>query len=1100
MRRNGDDAPTTDGRGGSGRRAGASGEPGVDEPARADAAAPAPDAAPATPLDLPGRFEAGAELGRGGMGRVVEAYDRQLGRTVAIKEATEADADAQVRFAREVRITAQLQHPGIVPLYEAGRGPGGAPYYVMRKVTGQTLRDRVEAAVTPSERLALVPSVLAACDAVAYAHSRGILHRDLKPANILVGEHGETVVIDWGIAKAIDEEDSVAVVPPRLFAGLTSFGAVVGTPGYMAPEQERGEPVDRSSDVYALGATLAHVLTGAAVEGRPGALPDAVPVELAAIVGKALAADATQRYPDAGVLAADLRRFLTGQLVAAHRYSRRQRLRRFARRHRAALVVAAGAAIALVTTVTVALRNVLGARDQAEASARVALVARAEAERRTEAGLLARAEALLDIDPTRAAITAASLPLGSPLWPQARGILESARRAGLTRLYPVPGHGHRVRVHPAREELMAAPSDGPIYLVDLPTGRRRSVPGTDAANGVAWYDAGTAVVLTKQGAVRIVDLDGQVRRELATGDENVTMASAQDRPALAYATGAGVYLVEDGATPRRLGLDHSTGSGWLGFSPDGRWLAWWAADHGATLWDLRVPDPRPRSIAAAPVFDVSFSPDSSLVAVADDHELVEYTLADLTPSRRWQTPTPGAITLLHLGAIVVGLEPLRGVVRYHSGGMAHVASLEVSLAMAGWQGTDSPGFAFTNRTGVQVLGGGRSRRLLAPTLGVTSLATTSRGQLLAGRTSSSAVAVWRLDGDLAPTWSSARPGTTVPLDDDLLLNCQVDCILSSATGQWPDRLIDLRLAMLQSVLAAPWSDVAVASLQAMDGPGHLVIDRSTQAMTLLAPEAFELITLAGRDGVAITKSGRVGVLRPLGDGSVRELGRVEGTILAVTGSRDAVGVSTAEGTLARFRLADGTHDEAQVAPGLGSSLSLGSTGVIHAARGATLVQWRPGATPVEVATLSSSILYLVHDTRDETGLAVVAYTEDGSVHYVDASGAVRTTSAPTLLGIPSLSWGGVVAGSTAGNEVLRIDARDGIVQRLPTRSRVLPVVSPSGRTMLLPRDGGVDGYVDDLPTHPLGLRAWLATTTNARLAPDGVSMTWADPTTVVPGP
>src|SRR5215475_12746590 len=169
-------------------------------------AAVAQDEAPATPPKE--RYRLGAELGRGGMGRVVEAFDTQLGRTVALKEVLpKGGAGIARRFLREVQITARLEHASIVPLYDSGTTADGRPFYVMRRVSGRPLDEMFARMRGLAERLTLLPSVLAAIDAIAHAHKRGVIHRDLKPANILVGDLGETVVIDWGLAKVIGEED-----------------------------------------------------------------------------------------------------------------------------------------------------------------------------------------------------------------------------------------------------------------------------------------------------------------------------------------------------------------------------------------------------------------------------------------------------------------------------------------------------------------------------------------------------------------------------------------------------------------------------------------------------------------------------------------------------------------------------------------------------------------------------------------------------------------------------------------------------------------------------------------------------------------------------
>src|SRR5258706_6144820 len=215
------------------------------------------------PPDMPPetRYEYGVEIARGGMGRVVEATDTLLGRTVALKEALSLAPEAVRRFHRETRITARLEHPSIVPVHDAGIAPNGSPYYVMRKISGRPLEELVGRSPELADRLALLPHVVAAANAIAHAHERGVVHRDIKPSNILCGELGETMVIDWGLAKAIGESDDPAAsapTPKRAPSVLdeedddgikTRAGIVFGTPGFMAPEQLRGAPVDERCDV-----------------------------------------------------------------------------------------------------------------------------------------------------------------------------------------------------------------------------------------------------------------------------------------------------------------------------------------------------------------------------------------------------------------------------------------------------------------------------------------------------------------------------------------------------------------------------------------------------------------------------------------------------------------------------------------------------------------------------------------------------------------------------------------------------------------------------------------------------------------------------------
>jgi len=211
-------------------------------------------------------------IGRGGMGEVLLARDPQIGRDVAIKRMTgdDQDPEAVIRFVREAKIQAQLEHPAIVPVHEIGSDANGHPYFTMKRLTGRTLLDVLRDPEVRQQRL--LRALVGVCNAIELAHSRAIIHRDLKPANIMLGDYGEVYVLDWGIARVLAAPDGTTA-PGIPISGETQVGAVMGTLGYMAPEQLRdASSAGPAADVYALGCILYEILAGVPVHPRAEAM------------------------------------------------------------------------------------------------------------------------------------------------------------------------------------------------------------------------------------------------------------------------------------------------------------------------------------------------------------------------------------------------------------------------------------------------------------------------------------------------------------------------------------------------------------------------------------------------------------------------------------------------------------------------------------------------------------------------------------------------------------------------------------------------------------------------------------------------------------
>jgi len=618
-------------------------------------------AAGSTTPEAPGRYVAEGVVGEGGWGRVLAVKDRHLGRSVARKELRPELEESSTlgrayleRFLREARVTASLEHPGVVPVYELGTGGDGRHYFTMKHVQGRTLAAAIQAASTQADRLALLGHFVDLCNAVAYAHSRSVIHRDLKPANVVLGEFGETVLLDWGLARLADASDLAKpeTVPGPQAAGRTLIGEVLGTPAYMAPEQARGESaqVDARADVWGLGAILYELISGqrpvqgdsaeevlaqvgrGELESLAQAAPS-TPPELVAIVQRAMAFDPADRYPTAEGLAREVDAWRTGRLVSAYEYSAREFVARFVARQRVPLAIAAIAFVLLLVLMGTSAWRIGEEIERAQA-------AEGEAKDQAMAATVALASALEDraareLDRGRRGVAQAWLAESLRLHEttSARGLWTSLRSAW----HPTLAWTARFS-GPCRVAQAAVDTDGRTVACVVDAGR---VEVLDGPNGEVQAD-----LPAYGGHVRAVAVSA-ARRLVAT---QIEMGQAGvfgfDEPA-AIST----LAFERGGSPMTVRA--------ASFSPSGTLLA--MVSDGGHAW-VGAPDDLGTGLRLGPpeggtAFDVAFDPGARRLAVAGRHALTVWDIA--TGERIGEAPmhdTPLSVGWLGDGQPVLGTD------------------------------------------------------------------------------------------------------------------------------------------------------------------------------------------------------------------------------------------------------------------------------------------------------------------------------------------------------------------------------------------------------------------------------------------------------------
>jgi hypothetical protein len=1050
------------------------------------------------------------------MGRVVEAFDTQLGRTVALKEVLpKAAPGAARRFVREVQITARLEHASIVPLYDSGTTVDGRPYYVMRKVSGRPLDEMIARAPAFRDRLALLSNLLSAIEAVAHAHRRGVIHRDLKPANILVGELGETVVIDWGLAKVIGEDDAdEKSLEPRIPTAAdslqTQLGSVFGTPGFMPPEQARGDELGPRSDVFALGATLYTLLVGKPPVGGKSAtemleathkhaiVPVAeaapgTPPELVAIVDKSIAFEAAARYANAGALAEDVRRFLTGQVVAAHRYTRRERIARFARRNRAVLSVSAIGLAILAVLAWVGVHRIVAERDAANEAKALAQdekrqvdAANKQLEDHLDDLRVEQAKALVGVNPTKALAALKQVRAGYGKLDAARAVAEQAIARGVAWAIPTGTSAFWYELDQAGARITLASLTGEVRVFDLEA--RRPVLTRTYRRGVraSWIDGGKSLLVYGPGAPAVIidPRDGTQQPETLPAMEYGMLDTRGMR--ILFADAQHAAWLHDFATHETRAIPMA-GVRELAMAKDASWYA------VADAKELVVYDRDGKEITRRPVGShVVLFAGARKLATLDDRDIQEL---ELDPAPHWtalKVPLEGTARVLQLAYRADRL------IAMSTSAAFLVKTKDTFMRVPG-----DPGLSWDLVTAgdaaVAIAADGKVHYQTGYAVGELALPTAVANPRVVGREGASRLVVggdgilvvYDLADFLPRTASTDHGGNVAFVDDDLVIlhdqspewswydvaKDKVTAVPVPAWGWGESYLIDVdrERRALRSTTDRSGTHLSIAR---PEKPEHEVW-RGPMTSALHGPRAAALIP---GDAVAFGDGARV--LTATGSEDAREVVKIDGNVIAVSRlGRLRYAALSARGELARGNVGGGDVERSHVDLGDTALLAADRDGHAIVATGKQLFVWDKDVH--ELAHVDQPIIWMA---AVDGGIAVEL--ADRRIVLVPASGAVRrlmTVGARP----PAVSADGRVlvgSGNSAIVEIVELPSGASwsmsLLYGAPDKQLAL---SPTTRK-LAAAGGGLAMWVLPEPRGSLG--DWLGELTNACISGDVLAWPW----------